>query len=315
MRILVTGGAGYLGSILVPYLLSYSHDVTVLDNFMFGQDSLTGVCNNKYFHPVVGDARDSSLLESLVKSSDVIIPLAGIVGAPSCDLDRIAAKTTNVGAIRTLLKLVSKDQLIIYPTTNSGYGVGGDGLYCTEGTLLNPISLYGKNKVAAEGLIMSRENSISFRFATLFGMSPRMRLDLLVNFFVYKAVSEGTVVVFEASFKRNFLHVIDAARVIVHALGSYATHTGYSMRGEVYNVGLPDANLSKEELCNRIKKYVPNFLYICAPIGSDPDQRNYIVSNQKIMATGFTPAYSLDSGIVELIKGCQMLRNGRYGNV
>jgi len=309
-NILVTGGAGYLGSVMVPELLKLGHKVTVLDTFMFGQNSLAEVCHLDNFNVVRGDARDKSLLKSLTKDKDIVIPLAALVGAPLCNRDMIGTTTTNRDAIQTLTDILSKEQRVLMPITNSGYGVGQDGIYCTEETPLNPISTYGQTKVDAEKIIMERENSISFRLATVFGMSSRMRLDLLVNDFTYRAVNDGFIIIFEGHFKRNYIHIRDVANVFIHGIDNFD-----SMKGEAYNVGLSDANLSKLELCEVIKKQVPNFTIMEAEIGKDPDQRNYIVSNDKIEATGFKPQYSLDMGIKELLKGYTIIKNSKFANV
>jgi len=310
LNILVTGGAGYLGSIMVPELLRLGHKVTVADTFMFGQTSLSEVCFMDNFTIVKGDIRNKELLKELVKDKDVIIPLAALVGAPLCNRDEIGTLTINRDAIQTLSDLLSKEQRVLMPITNSGYGVGQDGIYCTEETPLNPISTYGKTKVEAEAIILQRENSISFRLATVFGMSPRMRLDLLVNDFTYRAVNDGFIVIFEGHFKRNYVHVRDVARAFIHGIENFD-----KMKGEAYNVGLSDANLSKIELCERIKQQVPNFTIMEAEIGKDPDQRNYIVSNDKIEATGFKTQFSLDMGIKELIKGYKIINNSKFANV
>jgi nucleoside-diphosphate-sugar epimerase len=310
MKILVTGGAGYIGSVLTPTLLGLGHEVTVVDNFMFGQNSLLDCCHYEHFRVVRGDVRDEGLMKSLVARADVIIPLAALVGAPLCKQDEIAARTTNQEAIEMLCRVVGREQWILLPVTNSGYGIGEPGKFCTEDSPLRPISLYGVTKVKAEEAVLKRENSISFRLATVFGMSPRMRIDLLVNDFVYRAVHDRAVVVFEGHFKRNYIHIRDVARVFVHGLNHFE-----KMRGRPYNVGLDDANLSKLELCAVIKKHLPNFVYLEAPIGEDPDKRDYIVSNARIAATGFKPEWSLDRGIQELIKGYTILRNTRYSNV
>lgn len=310
LNILVTGGAGYLGSVMVPELLKQGHKVTVLDTFMFGQNSLADVCHLDNFNVVRGDARDKSLLKSLTKDIDVAIPLAALVGAPLCDRDAIGTLTTNRDAVQTLSDVLSKDQRVLMPITNSGYGVGQDGIYCTEETPLNPISTYGQTKVDAEKIVLDRENSMSFRLATVFGMSSRMRLDLLVNDFTYRAVKDGFIVIFEGHFKRNYIHIRDVANAFIHGINNFDT-----MKGEAYNVGLSDANLSKLELCAKIKEHVPNFTIMEAEIGKDPDQRNYIVSNEKIEATGFKPQFSLDKGIKELIKGYTIINNSKFSNV
>ncbi|MFZ3072173.1 MAG: SDR family oxidoreductase [Thermodesulfobacteriota bacterium] len=308
--ILVTGGAGYLGAILVPELLRLGHKVTVLDNFMFNQNSLLDCCVNHDFNVVRGDARDEGLLGKYIGKADYIIPLAALVGAPLCDRDKLGTISTNRDALASITKLASKNQRVIMPTTNSGYGIGQKGIFCTEETPLNPVSLYGKTKVEAESIVLGRGNSISLRLATVFGMSPRMRMDLLVNDFAYRAVKDRFLVVFEGHFKRNFIHIRDVARAFIHAIENFD-----AMKNQAYNVGLSDANLSKTELCAKIKEHVPDFVYLEAPIGEDPDKRDYIVSNEKIEKTGFKAAYSLDTGIKELIKGYRMINNSRYANV
>jgi nucleoside-diphosphate-sugar epimerase len=310
ISILVTGGAGYLGSMLVPELLRQGHRVTIVDNFMYRQNSLTTVCADPNFQVVKGDAREASVLRPLVKDADLVIPLAALVGMPLCESDRLGAVAINRDAIVTLLDVMSRSQQIIMPITNSGYGIGEKDKYCTEETPLRPISLYGQTKVEAEGAVLDRGNAISFRLATVFGMAPRMRLDLLVNDFVYRAMHDRSLVLFEAHFKRNFLHVRDVARVFLHGIANFDT-----MRDSAYNVGLSDTNISKLELCQRIKRHLPLFEFPEAPAGEDPDRRDYIVSNAKVEATGFRCEYSLDAGIVELVKGYAMIRNSVYGNV
>jgi nucleoside-diphosphate-sugar epimerase len=249
-------------------------------------------------------------LKPLLRDADVVIPLAALVGAPLCDNDRVGAETLNRDAVLTLIKLCGREQRILMPVTNSGYGIGEPGKFCTEETPLRPITLYGRTKVEAEQAVLERGNSISFRLATVFGMSPRMRLDLLVNDFVYRAVNDRAVVLFEAHFKRNYIHVRDVARVFLHGICNFET-----MRDRPYNVGLSDANLSKLELCQAIQRHLPKFVFLEAPVGEDPDKRDYIVSNERVEGTGYKPAYSLDDGIRELIKGYRMLRNSIYGNV
>ena len=309
-NILITGGAGYLGSTMVPDLLSAGHKVTVLDNFMFKQASLNQVCYHPDFHVVKGDVRTESVVAPLLKKADVVIPLAALVGAPLCSQDPVGATTINHEAITLMLKLMSQEQMILMPTTNSAYGSGDDNNFCTEDSPLRPISQYAIEKVAVEKELMQRENSISFRLATVFGMSPRMRVDLLVNDFTYRAVYDGFVVLFEGHFKRNYIHVRDVSRAFQHGLNNF---TG--MRGQIYNVGLTEANVSKQELCEHIKKQVPNFVFVDAGVGKDPDQRNYIVSNAKLEATGFRTQHTLELGIRELVKGYTMLKNSKYGNV
>ena len=308
--ILVTGGAGYLGSIMVPDLLNAGHKVTVLDNFMFQQSSLNHICNNPNFTIINGDIRIESVISPLLKKADIVIPLAALVGAPLCNLDPIGATTINHDAITLMIKLLSKEQIVLMPTTNSAYGTGDENNFCTEESPLRPISRYAVEKVAIEKEIMQRENSISFRLATVFGMSPRMRVDLLVNDFVYRAVNDRFVVLFESYFKRNYVHIRDVSRAFQHAIHSFE-----NLKGQIYNVGLSEANISKNELCKIIQKQVPDFIFIDAPVGNDPDQRNYIVSNDKIERAGFKALISLDEGISELIKGYIMIKNSRYGNI
>ncbi len=308
--ILVTGGAGYLGSVLVPELLAAGHRVTVLDNFMYAQNSLAHVCANPAFDVVNGDARSAETLKPLVAGADIVLPLAALVGAPLCKKDPLAATSTNRDAIATLSKMMSAQQRIVMPITNSGYGVGEQGKYCTEDSPLRPISLYGVTKVEAEQIALERDNSISLRLATVFGMSPRMRIDLLVNNFVYRAVNDAFVILFEAHFNRNYIHIRDVARAFIHAIDNFD-----AMKGRAYNVGLSDANLSKAELCERIKLQIPRFVFLEAAVGEDPDKRDYIVSNSRIEATGYRTAHGLDGGITELIKGFRMIRDRLYGNI
>ena len=310
LNIFITGGAGYLGSILVPPLIRDGHKVTVLDNFLFGQNSLGHVCAEQNFYLVRGDARDETVIEENVKFADIVIPLAALVGAPICEKDPLGAVSLNRDAVKMLVGKLSQEQKVIMPITNSGYGIGEPGEYCTESAPLKPITLYSRTKVEAEEVVLERDNAISFRLATVFGMAPRMRLDLLVNDFVYRAVTDRAVVLFESHFKRNYIHVRDVARVFQHAICNFDT-----MKGEAYNVGLSDANLSKWELCEKIRLHLPSFVFMEAPIGEDPDKRDYMVSNEKIEATGFKPGHSLDDGIAELIKGYQMIRSRGYGNV
>lgn len=309
-HVLVTGGAGYLGSMLVPELLKAGFRVTVLDTFMFKQNSLLECCAFDGFDVVRGDAREESVIKPLLKNADIIIPLAALVGAPLCSRDKIGTVSTNRDAIRTLIGLTSKEQRILYPNTNSGYGIGQHGVFCTEETPLNPISLYGQMKVEVEKELLDRGNAVTFRLATVFGMAPRMRIDLLVNDFTYRAVKDRFVIVFEGHFKRNYIHIRDVARAFLHAINNFD-----KMKNEPYNVGLSDANLSKLELCAKIKEQVPDFVCLEAPIGEDPDKRDYIVSNEKIERSGFKPAYSLDMGIRELIKGYRIITNSIYSNV
>lgn len=308
-KILITGGAGYIGSILSRELLDEEYEVTVLDNFLYNQSSLLDCCSNKNLSIIRGDVRDEETVKKTLKGKDIIIHLAAIVGAPACDLDPNRSTTTNLDATKLILTLRSPEQKIIFPCTNSGYGIGEKNKSCTEDTPMKPISLYGRNKVEAEKIVLNSGNSLSFRFATVFGVSPRMRMDLLVNDFVYRAVNDKFIVIFEGNFKRNYIHIRDVARVFLHGIKNFK-----SMSGNAYNVGLSDANLSKIELCKKIKSHLPNFVYLESSIGQDPDKRDYIVSNDKIEKTGFKPKYSLDDGIAELIKCYQIIKIKDYRN-
>lgn len=308
--ILVTGGAGYLGSICVPELLAQGYKITVIDNFRYKQNSLNTVCHHKNFEIIKGDVRLKSTMLPLIKGADYIVPLAALVGAPLCNQDPLTATSVNKEAVLMMLKNISPQQRVIMPTTNSAYGFGDKKHFCDETSPLNPISHYAIGKVEAEKALMEHPNAVSYRLATVFGMSPRMRLDLLVNDFTYRAVYDGFLVLFEGHFKRNYIHVRDVARAFLHAI----THFDL-LKGEIFNVGLSNANLSKVELCARIKTHLPDFHYVEAPCGKDPDQRNYIISNKKIENTGYMPQCSIDDGIIELIKGYTMLRNSMYSNV
>lgn len=310
LNILVTGGAGYIGSVLVPELLKTGHKVTVLDNFLYNHESLMQCCNNENFNIIYGDVRDQKILKKALEGIDYIIPLAAIVGAPKCDQDRTNAISTNKEAISLLVKLASEKQRIIIPNTNSGYGIGSKNIYCTEKTPLRPISLYGKTKMEAEKIVLSRGNGISLRLATVFGASPRMRIDLLVNDFVYRAVKDNYIVVFEGDFIRNYIHIRDVARAFIHVINNFNM-----MKNQAYNVGLSNANLSKIELCEEIKKQLPNLAYFKSKIGKDIDKRNYLVSNKKIEKTGFKPIYSIEDGIKELIKAFRGINKYNYGNI
>ncbi len=309
-RVLITGAAGYLGCMLVPRLLENGFSVDALDTFASGDTTLASVCADPNFTPHKGDCRDEAILKPLLAKADVVIPLAALVGAPLCKQDPIGATTINRDAVNLIVKNLGKGQRIVYPTTNSGYGIGEKGQFCTEETPLRPISLYGTTKTEAEAAILDSGNGVTLRLATVFGMAPRMRIDLLVNDFTWRAVTDRAVVIFEGHFKRNFIHVRDISKAFLHAINNYE-----KMNANAYNVGLSDANLSKLELCAKIKEHVPAFTYLEAPIGEDPDKRDYIVSNAKIEAAGFKPDWPLDRGIAELIKGYRMIRNSRYANV
>lgn len=308
-KILITGAAGYIGSILTPELLKEGYEVIAIDNFMYNQPALLDCCCDKKLTIIRGDARDENLISKYLKGADCVFPLACLTGAPLSDKDPIGARTTNLEAIKTILKIRSKEQKIIFPTTNSGYGIGQEGIYCDENTPLNPISLYGRLKAEAEKAILDSGNAVTLRLATVFGVSPRMRLDLLVNDFTYRAVNDGFIILFESNFKRNYIHIRDVIRAFIHCLNNFD-----KMKNESYNVGLDEANLSKWELCEEIKKQVPEFVFIESKIGKDPDKRNYIVSSAKIKKAGFEPKYSLEDGISELIKGYQIIKRNQFSN-
>jgi len=310
VKILVTGAAGYIGSVLVPELLKKDHDVIAIDNFMYNQVSLVDCCYDKKLTVIRGDARDKNLISKCLKDVDAIFPLACFTGAPSCEKYPFEAKTVIVDAIKMILDLRGKNQIVVFPTTNSGYGIGQKGIFCTEKTPLNPVSLYGRLKAEIEEVLLDAGNCITLRLATVFGISPRMRLDLLVNDFTYRAVNDRFIVLFQAHFKRNYVHVRDVAKAFIHSLNNFE-----QMKNEPYNVGLSDANLDKWELCEEIKKQVPGFYFEEAKIGEDPDKRDYIVSNEKIERTGFKAEISLQEGISELLKGYQIIKRNQFTNV
>jgi nucleoside-diphosphate-sugar epimerase len=310
MQILITGGSGYIGSVLVPLLLDKGHSVTVVDNLFYNQTTLLHLLDNKNLTFIKGDCRDEDVIKEQMKTADAILPLACLVGAPLCKQDPVGAQTINFDAAHYIVKNASKNQKVIFPNTNSGYGIGQEGMNHTEESPLNPISIYGRLKVDLENRILDSGNGISFRFATVFGVSPRMRLDLLVNDFTYRAVHDRSVVLFESHFKRNFLHVKDAAKAFMHTLDNYD-----SMNNEAYNVGLSNANLSKLELCEVIKSIAGDFEIICSEISEDPDKRNYIVSNDKIEATGFKTDVSLEDGIKGLVKAFNAMPRSPFGNM
>jgi len=309
-KILVTGGAGFLGSSICRTLLSEEYDVTVLDSFRYGQNSLLDCCSSKNFNIIRGDVRDYNTIKNAMKDKDVIIHLAALVGAPACDLDPVGAISTNKESTKTILSIRTNDQKIIYPNTDSAYGAGNQGSLCTEETPLRPLSLYGKTKVESEKMVLETGDGISLRLATVFGVSPRMRVDLLVNDFVYRAINDKFLVLFESNFKRNFVHISDVVKAFVFAIKNFD-----NMKGEAYNVGLPEANLSKKELCEVIKKHLPDFVFFESEIDNDRDKRDYIVSTKKIEKVGFRSTRSLDEGIDELIKAFTIVKNVRYTNI
>jgi len=298
MRILITGGAGYLGSIVAEHLLGAGLDVVVLDNLMYGQSSLLHLCSQPGFEFVRGDCRDPRVLHPLIKVCDVLLPLAAIVGAEACKRNPLDARTTNLNAVSLLNRLRSPDQLLIFPATNSGYGSGE---VCTEDSALMPLSLYGQTKVQAESDVLSKANAISLRLATVFGASPRMRTDLLVNHLVYAAVFDRYAVIYQKDYKRNYVHVRDVADCFLYCI----RHP--QMQGKPYNLGLDSANLSKEELAFKIRTVFPDFYIHFAELGTDPDKRNYTISSERLRQAGFEATRSLDDGIRELKKAYEML--------
>lgn len=310
MKVLITGGSGYIGSVLTGVLLDLGYRVVVLDSLIFGQRSLFQYCANPNFEFVLGDARDESKLKELLATVDAIIPLAALVGAPACERDPWFAESVNLGAIKSLNRLRSHQQMVVYPNTNSGYGISDGTSFCTEETPLQPISLYGRTKVDAETELLESGTAVTLRLATVFGMSARMRLDLLVNDFVHQAFFQSSLVLFEKHFKRNFIHVRDVCDAFVFALKNFE-----SMKGLAYNVGLDSANLSKEELAVAIQRFLPRLVISDAAHGKDPDKRNYIVSNQRLREAGFEAKRSLEQGIEELIKGYRMMVREPYYNV
>ena len=313
MKILVTGGAGYIGSILCEHLLDAGHQVTVLDNLMYGAAGLFHLTHREGFEFVRGDARWWGDKIKLLQNAEVIIPLAAIVGAPACNIDDDLAIMTNFNAISELVDNSYPDQLIIYPTTNSGYGIAAPNEVCTEDTPLTPISIYGRTKCDAERVVLDWHNTISLHLANVFGCSPRMRLDLLVNDFTYRAFTDGYITLYESHFMRNYVHIRDVADCFLHCIRDWCWKR--KMVGKAYNVGLDSANLSKIELAEKIGEHIPNFCIVEDNIGRDPDQRNYIVSNQRLKDAGFEATRTLDQGIEELIKGFKMMGRSRYSNV
>lgn len=302
-RVLITGGAGFLGSVMTGHLLNEGYSVTCLDCLMYGQDSLLAYAANPNFQFVYGDVRDESLVKPLVAGADVIIPLAALVGMPLCEKRSEEAEAVNRDAVLLIEKLRGNGQKIIYPNTNSGYGTKSGEVYCTEETPLEPISVYGITKCEAEkALLGSDKGAVTFRLATVFGSSPRMRTDLLVNDFVLTALTEGEITLFERHFKRNYIHIRDIARLFAHAIEHYD-----EMKGRPYNAGLEEANLSKEELAEKVKEHIPGFQISFNEFAKDPDQRNYVVSNKRLLNTGFQTVHSLDRGIEELIKAYGLL--------
>ena len=309
-HILITGGAGYLGSIMTPTLLAEGYKVTVLDNLSFQQGPLLDCCANPNFDFIKGDVCNHGMVGEIISKFDIVIPLAAIVGAPACKVNPGLSRMINYDAIRFMADKMSSRQKVLFPTTNSGYGVGEKNSFCTEQTPLRPISQYGVDKVEIEKYLLDKGTAVTFRLATVFGMSPRMRMDLLVNDFTYRAHRDRFIVLFEEHFRRNFIHIRDVAGAFLFGLKNYDR-----MKGQPFNVGLSSANLTKRQLCEKICEYVPEFRIYSDNIGEDPDKRDYIVSNEKIESLGWKPKYSLDDGIRELLKGFRLLRPNQYVNV
>lgn len=308
-KILITGGAGYIGSVLTGHLLEKGYKVTVVDNLMYKQFSLLAWFANPNFDFIPGDIRDENLMKGLVERHDAILHLAAIVGMKACERNPELANSVNLQAIDLLNRLRSVNQKVIFPCTNSGYGTKTSRIHCTEETPLEPISLYGITKVQAEKELFDKPNVISLRLATVFGPSPRMRLDLLVNNLVYRAVRDGFLVIYEKDFRRNYIHITDVAGCFFFCLKNFE-----KMKDEVYNVGLDEVNYSKAELADKIREHISNLYIHYAEIGSDPDKRNYIVSNEKIRKMGFAAQHSLDEGIQQLIKLYRILPGGNFYN-
>lgn len=294
-RVLITGGAGYIGSVLCSYLLTRGCFVTALDNLNFKQPSLMPCFSDKSFRFVHGDVCNEELIREEIKKADVIIPLAAIVGTPACDREPFLATAINRDSILLVLKHTSRSQQILFPNTNCVYG-HQDSDYCTENTPLNPLSLYGKLKVECEARLLESGRAVSFRLATVFGVSPRMRIDSLVNDFTYRACKDRFIVLFEETFKRSFIHVRDVANSFFFAMERFD-----QMKGQAYNLGLSSANLNKRELCEKIKTFVPEFYIHSAGVGKDLDKRDYFVCNEKLEKLGWQPLISLEQGIQEIV--------------
>ncbi len=309
MKIAITGSSGYVGSILTKKLLEKNYHVTAIDNFRYENRNIFQLANYKKLKIIEGDVRDVHILNEIL-NHDIIIPLAALVGAPLCDKFPEEAISINQNVIENLAKNKSSEQIIIYPTTNSGYGSTDGTSECDENSPIKPISLYGITKTEAEKFVINEQNTISLRLATVFGISPRMRVDLLVNNFVYKALTEGCLTLFESHFIRNYIHINDVAKAFIHCIENFE-----SMKNNIYNLGLSNANISKKNLALLIKKHISSLSIVEEEFTKDKDQRNYIVSNDKIEKTGFTPDISLEDGVIELIKGLSVLKQNQFGNI
>lgn len=308
-RILVTGGAGYIGSILVPALLERDYEVTVVDNLMYNQISLMDCCANPKFDFLKGDVSDFALINKILPKFDIIILLAAIVGAPACKTNPTVTRLVNYEAHINIVNNTAPAQQVLFPATNSGYGISDKNVYCTEDSPQKPISEYGRMKVEIEKAFLDKGNAITFRLATVFGLSPRMRMDLLVNDFTYRAYKDRFIVLFEENFRRNYIHIRDVSKAFLFGLENYGI-----MKGEPYNVGLSSANLTKKELCEKIKTHVPEFHIYSAPVGEDPDKRDYLTSSEKIESLGWEPDHTLDMGIQELLRGFKIIKLNNFVN-
>lgn len=295
LNVLVTGGAGYIGTTLVPMLLERGYRVTVVDKLLFGGTPIIPFFRYPNFHFTKGDIRDKVLMHKLVNDQDIVIHLAAIVGFPACAANPELAESTNVGGTRVLAQTVSRNQYVLFGSTGSNYGAVPSG-FCTEETPLTPLTLYGATKTEAEQIILEETTSTAYRFATAFGVSPRLRLDLLVNDFTHQAIRQKSLVVYEASYMRTFIHVRDMARSFLFAIENYS-----KMRGQIYNVGGKKLNHSKKEVCEMIAKATGAYIHF-ADVGKDADQRNYKVSYKKIRALGFEPTITVRAGIQELVR-------------
>jgi nucleoside-diphosphate-sugar epimerase len=309
-KILVTGAAGYIGSMLCTELVSKGYIVTAVDKLKYDKNSLCHLFFEKNFKFLKEDVTKLNVIKKIIKDKDFIIPLAGLVGAPLCERKKKEAVKINVNAIKLIMKFIKKNQKIIYPTSNSGYGIGQKSKFCDENSALSPISLYGRTKAEAEKIVMQHTNFVAFRLATLFGYSYRMRTDLLVNNFVEKAVKTKRLEIFEPKFRRNFIHIKDVVRGFIFAIENFK-----KVRNNIFNLGLSSANITKIQLAKKIKKKIKNTKILVNRSKSDPDKRDYFVSNKKIEKAGFEAKITIEDGIVELrniFLNCDIKVNNNY---
>ena len=309
-NILITGAAGYIGTMLCTELVSKGYSVTAVDKLKYDKNSLCHLFFNKNFKFIKEDVTKLNVMKKIIKGMDFIIPLAGLVGAPLCEKKKKEAVAINVKAIELIVKLAKKDQKIIYPTSNSGYGIGQKSKFCDENSPLNPISLYGRTKAQAEKIVMQHSNFVAFRLATIFGYSYRMRTDLIVNNFVEKAVKTKRLDIFEPKFRRNFVHIKDVVKAFIFAIENFK-----KVRNNIFNLGLSSANITKIQLAQKIKKNLKNTKIVVNKFKSDPDKRDYFVSNKKIEKAGFKAKITLEEGIKELsniFSNCDIKFNNNY---